>query len=798
MKILKFGGKSLGNGTPIQKAISIILGKKKDIGIIVSARGESTNLLLEMYNNASERKEYSTLLKSFVEYHKQEVHFDSISKHINELEILLKSLKNIGVKSEEIKDKVLAFGEVISAITVVEKLNSKGRKAIFKDARELLFTGGYNESSREIDKEKSKRATEKYIRTLKGQIPIITGFIASGLNGETVTLGRNGSNYSATLIASFINAKEVQNWTDIDGIYSANPKYVKAAIKIPHLSYGEANELANFGVNVLHPKTIAPLKDCKIPLRIFNSFDDQQEGTLIDEKGSGKGIKAVSIIENVSLITIEGRGLLGKVGIDARIFTLLSTNGISVRLISQASSERGIGFVVDIEHAVLTFNLLQDEFRRELNNGDISKIEDNKEVSIIAIVGRHNYALEKAIYGLRRNKIWLHLISNSISGDHISLVVDNKNLPKAINVVHNQVVGATKTLNLFALGKGTVGGKLIDQIIETAEEVSKRRNLKINIVGVADSKKMLINEDGIDEKWRVQLEVSDMSSSIDLALEKLVNIGLENVVVVDNTSSQVITDKYMDIVKSGFDIVASNKKANSGKLRDYKDLRTTLFTKNKKFLYETNVGAGLPIIDPLKQLYNSADSIGKIRGVFSGSLSYIFNHFSVEDQAFSDILKQAKEGGYTEPDPREDLSGMDVARKLIILAREIGMEVEFEDIVVESLIPNEIDNESNYESFIKRKDVLNEYFDKIKNGLSRNEVLRYIGELDVIENKLEVKLVVVDKNTPLGSIRNADSIVEVYTANYGNQPIVIQGAGAGAEVTARGVYSDLLRVGSYF
>ena len=800
MKILKFGGKSLANGEPIAKAISIITKEfeKGEISLVLSARGNSTNELLKMYEKASKGEDFLPSFSSFVLYQIKEINSDQFSAPLNQLKLLLTALQNIGVKSQNIEDKIVAFGEILSALTVVELLKLQGIKATFKDSRELLFTSNFQEKNT-IDSEKSKSATKSFFKTLeKEELPVITGFIASGENEETVTLGRNGSNYSATLIASFIEAEEVQNWTDINGIYSANPKYVKEACKIPHLSYGEANELANFGVNILHPKTISPLKKNNIPLKIFNSFNNEMDGTLIDEKGNGKGIKAVSIIENVSLVTIEGKGLLGKIGIDARIFTLLSANNISVRLISQASSERGIGFVVDLEDAELSYSLLQHEFNLELKNGDISNIRTNNDVAIIAIVGRHNYALEKAIQGLRRNKIWMHLISNSISGDHISLVVDNKNVKKAVNVVHGQVVGAVKTLNLFAFGKGTVGGKLLDQIIETAEEVSKRRNLKINIIGISDSKKVVFNEEGIGKDWRDLLLNSSEKTDVNKILTTLKESGLENIVVVDNTTSEEVTGKYPEIVKAGFDLVASNKKANSSSLKFYKNLRELLQRKNKMFFYETNVGAGLPIIDPLKQLYNSADSIQKIRGVFSGSLSYIFNNFSITDRPFSEILVEAKNGGYTEPDPREDLNGMDVARKLIILAREIGMEAEFEDIKIESLIPSVLENEADYNSFINRKEELNSYYHNTKNKLSENQVLRYVGELDVVNNKMEVLLVKVNKDSSLGSIKNADSIVEVYTENYGEQPIVIQGAGAGAEVTARGVYSDLLRVGSYY
>ena len=674
-------------------------------------------------------------------------------------------------------------------------LKNEGLDAHFVDSRKLLFAHKL-ENEVEVDQTKSKLHTAEYFNEIKpSQIPVVTGFIASDEFGHTITLGRNGSNYSATLMASYIQAKEVQNWTDVDGIYSASPKYVKDAVKIDHMSYREANELANFGTNVLHAKTILPLIQSDIPLRINSSFSPSTHGTLIDKNGSRKVIKAVSVIEDVSLISIEGRGLLGKVGIDARIFTALSKKDISVRLISQASSERGIGFVVNKEDAIKTELLLNREFEGEISHQKISNIRVNNDKAIIAIVGRHNYSLEKAIKGLRRNKIWMDLISNSISGEHISLVIDNKKLKKAVNVVHNQVFGAVKTLNLFAFGKGIVGGELLNQIIATSDEIVSKRNLKINVIGVADTQKFVVNEGGLGTDWRNQLKSSPLKSDFQSIMNVLTDSVLENIVIADNTSSLELTERYPDIIKNGFDIVASNKKANSISYDFYSNLRQLLKSRSRQFYYETNVGAGLQIIDTLKHLHQSSDSITKIKGVFSGSLSYIFNNYSVGEDAFSKVLLEAKNQGFTEPDPREDMSGMDVGRKLIILAREIGLRTEFEDVTIENLVPDNLNHIVDYEDFIKEKEALDMHFETIRSSLNANEVLRYVGDLDVTNETLKVTLVKASKNSPLGNIKNADSIFEIYTESYGEQPIVIQGAGAGAKVTARGVYSDLLRMG---
>ena len=798
--MLKFGGKSLSNGGPIESVISIIkkVASTAAIAVVVSARGQSTNMLLDLYAKAVRGEDFEEELSAFMDVQYIAGLDVEIDPYYRELRDVLQALRLIGVENDRARDRVLAYGEVISAQTVAGILRKEGLDAVFVDARNLLSASCQaNETT--VDFAASERNTRAFFQSLQAhQVPVITGFIAAAPDGKTITLGRNGSNYTATLIASFIKASEVQNWTDVDGVYTASPKYVKSAQRIPHLSYREANELANFGANVLHSKTILPLMESGIPLKVFNSFAPTLEGTLIDEKGAGKGIKAVSTIEAVSLVSIEGRGLLGKVGIDARIFSALSSRSISVRLISQASSERGIGFVINKEDAAAAENVLTAEFREEIGNGNVSRIQIDSDKAIIAIVGRHNYALEKAIYGLRRNKIWMYLISNSINGEHISLVVDNKSLKKAVNVVHNQVFGAIKTLNLFAFGKGNVGGKLLDQIIETGEDVVKRRNLKINIVGVADSKKMIFSEDGLGSNWRQQLAESSEARDFNLIIDRLKASGLENLVVADNTSSQELTEQYPDIVNSGFDIVASNKKANSISYEFYQGLRNNLKRRGKLFYYETNVGAGLPLIDTIKHLHNSADKIKRIRGVFSGSLSYIFNNYSVEDKAFSAVLAEAKAKGFTEPDPREDLCGMDVARKLIILAREVGLKSELEDVAVESLVPEVASDAKDYADFLAKQDAVDAYFAQIKGSLTADEVLRYVGDLEVDKNKLTVSLVKAPKNSPLGSIKNADSIFEIFTESYGTQPIVIQGAGAGAEVTARGVYSDMLRIGGQY
>jgi aspartate kinase len=751
-----------------------------------------------MYEEASSGNDFNTLLKDFIKFQDNKSYGLDLDYLYDELREILDSVKTLRLASSKLIDRIVSFGEIISAKLITHILLKEGLNTEFVDARNLIkIKNGLADN--DIDCYLSEKLTQAYFKSLRPeQIPIITGFIASDEENDTVTLGRNGSNLTTSLIANFISASEVQNWTDVSGVFTASPKYVPTAQLISRLSYKEAHELANFGTNILHPKTIDPLMSKGIPLKIYNSIDKCDQGTTIDNKGSGKGIKAVSVIEDVALISIESTDMAGKIGIDGRIFSSLGKFNISVRLISQASSEQGIGFVVDVDDAGKAKKILEGEFAAELETASISEIKLNCNMAIIAIVGRHNYSLEKAISGLRRNKIWMHLISNSISGNHISLVINNNNLKKAVNVVHNQVFGAIKTINLFAIGKGSVGGKLLDQINSTSDEIVQRRNLKINIIGVTDSKRTIINLSGLDENWREELAKSEQNNNLDETLSLLEESALENIVIADNTSSQGLANNYPQILDSGFDIVASNKKANSGKFMTYQAIRTITKKTGRLFLYETNVGAGLPLIDTLKHLQDSADSVQKIRGVFSGSLSYIFNNYSVRKNSFSEILFEAKENELTEPDPREDLNGLDVARKLIILARELGLESELDDVKVQNLIPEELKQEKDFISFMDKKGALDKHFDQKKDSLLEDEVLRYVGELDIPSQKLEVSLVKVTLDSPLGNVKNSDALFEIYTTGYGDQPIVIQGAGAGSEVTARGVYSDLVRMGSKY
>ena len=794
--ILKFGGTSLYGKKQLDTVTKVITleNAKNPIVILVSARGKTTDKLLDLYNLAKEGKEFSNQFEEFILYSKEDLTFNKDLNEFNDLKNILDAVKLLKIDSTAAQDKVLAFGEIISAKIIAHLLKRSGLASKFIDARDCLYCETIN-GKLEIDLQKSKAAILKRFKSIDSNtIPIFPGFIASNEKNETVTLGRNGSNYSASLIAQFLQASEVQNWTDVDSVYSANPSIVNNVRKIKQMSFMEANELAIFGMNLLHPKSILPLQQSNIPLRIMSTKKPNQIGTTINLSGGEKGIKAVSSSEDVSLISIEGSEFKQDIGIDARIFTCLSLKNINVKMISQASTGNGIGFIVDSINAKRAKSTLDKEFERELNLNHISSIKVNSAIGIVSIIGRHNYALEKAISALRKNGVWMHLISNSISGENISLVVDKHHLNKAINLVHDEVYGSIKTIHVFAFGKGTVGSEFIKQILKTPSKLIKERKINIKIIGLCDSKRFYLNPNGLQADWEQKFENGKEYQSVDFIISQIKELHLNHLVVVDNTASLKIGEHYKKFVNNNFDIVASNKAFNAGSLDNYKSLRKIIRSKGTKFYYEANVGAGLPIIDLLKNLKKSADQVVRLRGVFSGSLSYMFNNFSDSNLPFSYHMEKAIEMGFAEPDPRADLTGLDVARKLVILARELNCEVSLNDVNTENLIPESLRKLNSLEEFKEQKGELNSHYQLLKNSLKEDEVLRYVADLDIVNVQMDIKLSKVTKSDPLSNIKNADNYFEIYTTSYKNQPIIIQGKGAGPVVTARGVYSDIMRI----
>lgn len=800
MKILKFGGKSLSNGEGINKVVAIITDKVNQgekIAIVVSARGNATDELEEILGVASKNGNYKGLFEDFKKYQQDDYDEVDLSEEFNVLEKLFEGVSLIGDYSNKIKDQVLSKGELLSAKLLTAILIKNGVNARFADSRELIKTDSKFGDAQPLE-QLSKKNVINYFKQNNGTtVNIVTGFIGSNSKNDTTTLGRNGSNYTASLIANYIDAEELQNYTHVDGIYTANPDLVPDAKKIDHLTFNEANELANFGATILHAKTIIPLLEKNIPLRILNTFNHENKGTLITSNSNKEGIKTLSVLENVSLVNLEGRGLLGKTGVDARIFRVMGDNDISVSIISQGSSERGIGLVVDADKATKAMIELEKEFENDFYSKDVNKITVTDNVSVISIIGQDLSTFHKPYTALIKNKIVPILFNNTVTGKNVSLVVKKSQLHKALNVIHGEIFGVSKKINIAIFGHGLVGGTLINQILESAATIEKRKDIKLNVFAIANSKNVLLNKNGVTPNWRNEIQNNGFSYTIDDVIAYANEHHLENLIAIDNTASPAFVENYISLVESGFDLISSNKVANTLSYSFYKKLRKVLADNQKSYLYETNVGAGLPLIDTIKLLHLSGENITKIKGVFSGTLSYLFNNFSAKDVPFSDVLKEAIDNGYTEPDPREDLCGNDVGRKLLILARELDLQNEFEEIEIQNLIPEHLRDGSATEFLTKLKE-FDPIYDKIKSEQKPNHVLRYIGELsgDLQNDRgnLEVKLVSVPSDTALGGLKGSDSFFEIYTESYGDRPIVIQGAGAGSAVTARGVFGDILRL----
>ena len=797
MKILKFGGKSLANDG-IEKVIDIIITSHKEpLSVVVSARGNTTDELEALLEKASRGEDYTADFQQL----KNEQQYDSRVSFEPEFQLLEKLLEGVSLLkdySPKTKDLVLAQGELMSAKLVAALLKRKGLESTFVDSREIFKTDAVVGNAQIINSVSEKLTRDRFATIPPNHVAVVTGFIASTEKGDTTTLGRNGSNYSAALLANYLNASELQNYTHVDGIFTANPELVPEAKIIRHLSYEEANELANFGASILHAKTIIPLIEKGIPLRIKNTFNSDDAGTLIHQESEQEGIKSISVIKDNALIVMEGRGLLGKVGVDARIFRALAQKGISVSIISQGSSERGVGLVVASKDAKLAKAAIDEEFSHDFYTNDVSSVSIVDDVAVISIVGQPLSTFHHPYNALIRNQIVPLLINNAVTGKNVSLVLKTEKLHKALNVIHGEIFGVSRRINLVIFGKGTVGGTLINQVIAAHDNILQRKNISLRIVAIANSQKILTAAKGIGKGWEEAFEREAVPYNFDTLQAFVDKNHLENLIAVDVTASKTFVDNYIPLIKSGYDLVSANKIANTISFSFYQELRKTLKQYQKTYLYETNVGAGLPLIDTIRLLHHSGENITRIKGIFSGTLSYLFNTFSAEDKPFSEVLQHAINSGYTEPDPREDLCGNDVGRKLLILARELDLGNEFTDVKIQNLIPEHL-REGSVEDFLQRLDEFNASYQQIKEAQEPDHVLRYVGDLhgDLASTntvQLDVSLVSVPRNSALGQVKGADSIFEIYTESYGDNPIVIQGAGAGASVTARGVFGDILRL----
>jgi aspartokinase/homoserine dehydrogenase 1 len=816
MKILKFGGSSVGSPEKIINVINIlksVLKKDRKIAVVVSAFQGITDELIkiselastgnnkyqDLFNNLENR--HISAAKDLISIKKQSNILANIKLNLNELEDVIHGVYLVKELSPRTLDFILSFGERLSAFIIANALNDKGILSEYLDGRTLVRTDN-NFGNAKVDFEITTRQIKDYFKD-HNQLQVITGFIGTTANNETTTLGRGGSDYTAAIFGASLNASEIQIWTDVDGVMTADPRKVKNAFSLPHITYEEAMELSHFGAKVIHPPTIQPAFSKKIPIVIKNTFNTGFAGTVINNKPNSSKftIKGLSSIDNISLIRVQGSGMIGVSGIAKRIFSALAEVKINVILISQASSEHSLCIAVLPQYAQLAKKSIEKEFKLEIFENLVNNPIVENNVSIVAVVGENmrNYPgiSGKVFQALGRNGINVMAIAQGSSELNISTVISRDHETKALNALHDSLfLSKEKSVNIFLVGTGLIGGTLLKQIDNQIDYLSKEFGLEFKIIGLANSRKMLINSASIDVKtWKDELNSKGIHTDLGKFIENMRALNLSNSVFIDCTASKLVVDKYPEIFSSNISIVTPNKIANSSNYGFYQKLKQLVLKHNVKFLYETNVGAGLPIIGTLKDLVSSGDEIQKIEGILSGTLSYIFNSFSKE-KPFSEVVKLAKEKGYTEPDPREDLSGMDVARKLLILAREAGLTLELKDIKIEKILPSDVEKANSVNEFfimLKKHDKDFEFMRE--KAAAKGNLFRYIASLE--NGKAKISMQEVNTDHPFYFLSGIDNVIAFTTKYNQERPVVVKGPGAGAEVTASGVFADIIRAARY-
>lgn len=817
MKVLKFGGTSVGTVESINQVIQIIkenLDEGLKIAVVYSAMGGVTNRLIEIGKMASQSDlDYLENLRSVEERHfnavrglidikNQSSAIAKVKGLFNELEDLLRGVSLIKELSMRTLDLIVSFGERLSTTIITETLKNRGIEAEFLDARKVIKTNdifGYADVNFELTNELIRK---HFAQTNKLQC--ITGFIGSTIDGVTTTLGRGGSDYSGSIFGAALNAAVIEIWTDVNGMMTADPRKVKNAFTIPTITYAEAMELSHFGAKVIYPPSLTPAFYKNIPIRILNTFNHKHPGTFVSKTAETKeySITGISSIDDIALVNLQGGGMIGVAGISAKLFTILAKNKISVILISQASSEHSICFAVDPKSAYGVKEILEEGFATEIAQGLLDNISIEQNLSVLAVVGEGMKSSSgtsgKLFSVLGKNGINVVATAQGSSELNISVVIYKKDIGKALNAIHEtffQVDGLT--LNLFLVGAtGLIGSTLIRQIREQRDYLKSRKNLNIRLVGITNTRKMLLDEGGISlENWKEELLENGDIANIGSFVSDVQDLNLPYSVFVDCTADKNIVQYYYSLLSASVSIVTPNKVANSGKFEQYFNLQKAAQKHGVKFLYETNVGAGLPIINTLQGLITSGDKIHKIEAVLSGTLAYIFNNFKSGDR-FVDVVREAKAKGYTEPDPRDDLSGQDVARKILILSRECGLKLEPEDVKIINLLNDACLQAKTVDEFFVELEKDNDRFEKLlAEAEAKGEVLRYIATLD--EEKVRIELKTVGRNHPFFSLAGSENIVSFTTERYKHNPLVIKGPGAGAEVTASGVFADIMSISSY-
>ena len=817
MKVLKFGGSSVGTPQRIEQLI-LILDKYHKRGdtftVAFSAFSGITDSLLEMATLAAKGDEaYKTPLKNLVTRHNDAIAYllndsnrpeiaTALSQNHEELEDLLHGIFLVREASTRTLDYVVSFGERNSSFVIAAAMNQRGIPSEFLDARKIIVTDK-NFGAAKVDFAVTNEKIEQYYALHNDKVQVVTGFIGATKGGLTTTLGRGGSDYTGAILGAALNAEVVERWTDVDGILTADPRKVKKAFTVPVMTYGEAMEMSHFGAKVIYPPTIQPTLAKNIPLVIKNTFNPDFEGTLVSTQGNPNGsiITGISSIPHITLLTLQGSGLFGVPGIAARLFSALGRSGVNIILITQGSSEYSISFAVQPASMRKAVKAVEEEFNYEMKSALVDSIKVEDDLAVIAIIGE-NMRFRPGIAGrmfqaLGKNGINSVAIAQGSSELNISVVVPKSDETKALNALHESFfLSDTRQLHLFIMGVGLIGGTLINQIRQQADYLRIERSLEIKVVGLANSKKMIFNEDGIElDNWQNLLFEANDVSDVQGFITNMKTMNLSNTIFIDNTASEEIAANYGTILNASISISTPNKIATSSSYEQYKDLQRIANRRNVQFKYETNVGAGLPVISTLKDLTNSGDRILKIEGVLSGTLAYIFNNFKA-GTTFSDIVKKAKALGLTEPDPRDDLSGRDVRRKIIILAREAGYPIEAVDVALENILPQACIDATSVDDFFVALEQADAHFETMRaNAEANGKALRMAAKLE--NGKASVGLLEVDSQHPFYMLSGSDNMIVFTSERYKDRPLVVRGPGAGAEVTAAGIFAEIITIGNY-